>query len=112
MADALEVGDLGRPVRADQAALRAGRRQRGQESPPASVAPVLGTGVLRDGQGRLADVDLLHDLGEGAIAAQATATARTGIEMVLGGSSELCRWERLALVQGMTGLAADLPRRG
>src|SRR5208282_5001864 len=49
MADALEVGDLGRQVRADQATLLDVRRHRGPKSPRAGVAPVLGTGVLLDG---------------------------------------------------------------
>src|SRR5262249_40595581 len=107
MADPLEVSNLGRELRADQAALLDVRRHRGPKSPPASVAPVLGTGVLLEGQRWLGDVDLLHDLGEGAIAVQAAATARAGVEMVLGGRGEPFRRNRRALVLGMAGLAAD-----
>lgn len=68
--------------------------------------------MLLDGQRRPRDVDLLHDAGEGAIAAQATATTGAGVEQMFLEARHLFRWKRLAFVLGMTGLAARRPRAG
>ena len=64
--------------------------------------------MLFNGQRRLTDLDLLHDLGEVAIAMQSAATARAGIEKMFLEMGDLLGRKRLAFVFGMTGLAANL----
>jgi hypothetical protein len=112
MASALQIGDQGGQLRTGQPAFLDVRRHGGLETPLAAVAPVFGTDVFFDGQRGPGDVDLLHDLGEVAIAMQTPAAAGTGIEQVFFEVSDLLGRKRHPLVLGVTGLATDLTRAG
>ena len=64
--------------------------------------------MLLDGQGRVANVHLLHDPGAVGVAMHGAATAGTSVEVVFLEGADLKRRERLTLVPGVAGLSTDL----
>src|SRR5262249_33624436 len=65
-----------------QAPFLDGRWQRGLVRLLTAHTPILGTGMLFDGQRRFRDIDLLHDTGQVPIPAQAAAATRTDLKQV------------------------------
>ena len=109
MTHPLQVGDQGRQLGADQAALDDGQRQRHVEGFLTTPTPILVTGMLRDDQRRPGDVDLLDNVRHVTIASQIPAATRTGLENVRLEVRDLFRRERRTFVFEMSGLAADSP---
>jgi hypothetical protein len=61
--------------------------------------------MLFDGQWRLCDIDLLHDMGQMPVTSQPTTATRTDPEQVFLEVGDLLGGKRWAFVLGMTGLA-------
>ena len=110
MTDPLEVGDDGGQPRPGQAAALDRERERGVMGLATVGAPSRMTAVLVDLQGHVADVNLLDDLDRfGVGQVQVPAAAGAGVEEVVGGGGgEHLGREQLALVCGVSRLAAGL----
>ena len=109
MTGPFQIGDEGREVGPDQSSFLDDQRHGSLEGTLTTTAPVLGTGMLLNGQRRPRAVNLLHDAGKVTIAAQAAATVGAGVEHMFLETSHLLGWKRLAFVFGMAGLATDRP---
>ena len=94
-------------MRANQAAAGDFRWHRRPARLLTAIAPVLGAGVLFDGQGRLLDIDLLDDAWMGRVEPQGSAAAGAGVECVGLKPGDLLGGEGLACVLVVAGLAAD-----
>src|SRR5262245_1109462 len=107
MTGPLHEGDQGGQLGASEATLVDVRGHGGLVASLTTAAPVLGAGVLLDGQGRTVDVNLLHDSGEMGVGIHRAATAGASVEVVFLEVGDLLGRERLPLVHGVAGLPAD-----